>query len=50
MTLYEKHLEKELNRWHRTIAKDSGLMADLAQQMRARTQLLVPRKIPAAIT
>ena len=50
MTLYDLHVDKELNRWHRAIVKDAGLFAHLAHNVQTHTQQLVPPKIQDAIT
>ncbi|MEM1485049.1 EcsC family protein [Oscillospiraceae bacterium PP1C4] len=50
MNLYEKHVEKELSRWHKEIIKSAGLFERTSKGIQNQTQKLVPHKIQSTIT
>ncbi|WP_342756603.1 EcsC family protein [Kineothrix sedimenti] len=50
MNLYEKHVEKELNRWHDDIIKSAGLFERTSKGIQKQTQKLVPKKMQNTIT
>ncbi|MFT3983817.1 MAG: EcsC family protein [Lachnospiraceae bacterium] len=50
MNLYEKHVEKELNRWHREIMKDAGIFERSSNGIQRQTRKLVPKKMQNTIT
>ncbi len=50
MNLYEKHVEKELNRWHCEIMKDAGIFERSSNGIQKQTRKLVPKKMQNTIT
>lgn len=50
MNLYEKHVEKELNRWHNDIIKSAGVFERTSKGIQKQTQKLVPKKMQNTIT
>lgn len=50
MNLYEKHIEKELNRWHNEMIKSAGVFERTSKGIQKQTQKIVPKKIQNTIT
>lgn len=50
MNLYEKHIQKELDRWHSEIVKSAGLFERASKGIQDRTKKLVPQKLQNTIT
>ena len=50
MNLYEKHVDKELSRWHGEIVKSAGFFERASKGVQSRTQKLVPKKLQDTIT
>ena len=49
MNLYEKHVEKELDRWHSDIIKSAGVFERASKGIQNKTQQLVPKKMRDSI-
>lgn len=50
MNLYEKHIQKELDRWHSDIIKNAGLFERASKGIQDQTKKLVPQKLQDTIT
>ncbi len=50
MNLYEKHIEKELDRWHSEIVKSAGLFERASKGIQNKTRKLMPKRVQDTIT
>ncbi|MDF2567709.1 MAG: hypothetical protein K0R90_1165, partial [Oscillospiraceae bacterium] len=48
--LYQKHVDKELNRWHEDIFKSAGIFERASKSIQNKTQKLVPQKMQDTMT
>ncbi len=50
MNLYEKHIYRQLDDWHRDILKEAGMLEKVSKSIQTKAQRAIPAKVQSAVT